>query len=138
MRLRIQAAARAAAGFALVLAAGCSVAPARHPRETREVVLSPGRREPELRIGVVSAVRIVLPGPDPGSGLAWEIGSNNTRVLEQEGPMRAAAVSGAPATAVSFYALKPGRSVLRFYLVHPSERDATPAQACQLAVQVSD
>jgi len=124
----------------LALAAGCSSAPDRHPVETQVVVLSTAHASAPLSIGLFSAVRIVLPGPETASGYLWEIGSNNTRVLEQMGPLKpAAAVPGQPpTTTVSFYTLKPGRSALRFFLVVPDERDTVPLASCELTVRVRD
>jgi hypothetical protein len=125
-----------AAGFAaVVLSTGCDSTPDRHPRTTRTVVLSADQVAPDVALGVVSAVQIILP-PGPG-GYAWEISSNNTRVLEQMGPLKAGPAS-APTTSVSFYSLKPGRSVLRFVLVRPGEAEAVPAAKCEVTVRVSD
>ena len=126
----------------LVLLAGCETAPVREPKTTKTIYLHPDRPSPDVEMGLVSAVRVVLPGPEPGSGLLWEITSNNTLVLEQMGPMKveaAAEEAGArPATTVSFYALKPGRSVLRFYLLDPTLAEAVPAATCELTVRVID
>jgi len=123
---------------ALAFAAGCEGPQARHPKATQECVLAPGQSAPDVELGIESAVRIVLPGPEPGSGLAWEIAENNAYVLEQMG--RPAAVPGAqPATsAVSFYSLKPGRSVLRFVLIRPGQGEAEPAAMCEVVVHVRD
>jgi len=126
----------------LALAAGCDSAPARVPRTTQTVVLSAGGGAQEITMQVVNAIRVVLPGPEAGVGLAWVIGSNNTRVLGQMGPMKvvpaAAAPDAKPTTAVSFYALEPGRSVIRFFLVRPNATEAVPAAACTLMVRVED
>jgi len=91
-----------------------------------------------VELGIESSVRIVLPGPEPGSGMAWEIAENNARVLEQMG--RPAAVPGArpAASTVSFYSLKPGRSVIRFVLIRPGQREAEPAAMCGVVVHVRD
>lgn len=121
----------------LGLAAGCEGAQARHPKQTQEFVLTPGRPAPDAELGIESAVRVVLPGPEPGSGLAWEIASNNDKVLELMGPP-GPAEGGGDATAVSFYTLKPGRSVLRFVLVRTGQRESEPAGICELVVHVRD
>ncbi len=130
--------ARAAAVAILALAAGCDSAPVRQPRQTTTVELSPDHAAAPVEIGLVSAVRVVLPGPEPGSGLIWEIASNNTAVLEQMGPLSAGPgpAGGRVTTSASFYSLKPGRSVLRFFLVHPSEAEAIPAAKCEATVRV--
>ena len=126
----------------LGLAPGCDSNPNRVPRPTQTVSLSPDRAAQSVTIPLVSAIRVVLPGPEPWTNLAWEIGSNNTRVLEQMGPLRVVPASAAPGsaqtTATSFYALKPGRSVLRFFLVRPNESEAVPAASCTLTVVVED
>jgi hypothetical protein len=126
----------------LGLAPGCASNPNRIPRTTQTVTLSPDRAAQNATIPLVSAIRVVLPGPEAWTGLAWVIGSNNTRVLEQMGPLKmvpaAAAPGSGPATAVSFYALNPGRSVLRFFLVRPNEAEAIPAAACTLTVVVEE
>jgi hypothetical protein len=124
----------------LALAAGCSSAPDRHPVQTQVVVLSTAHPAPPLSIGLVSAVRIVLPGPEAASGYIWEIASNNTRVLEQMGPLKpaGAAPGQPPTTTVSFYTLRPGRSALRFFLVVPGERDTVPLASCELTVRVRE
>ncbi len=124
------------------LLAGCESAPARNPRTTRTVVLSPARPSPEVEMGLVSAIRVVLPGPEPGSALSWEIAANNARVLEQLGPIVVAplpeAGDGKPVSTVSFYVLKPGRSLLRFYLLDPKLGETVPAATCALTVRVVD
>jgi hypothetical protein len=120
---------------------GCEAVPERHPKAVQRVVLSADRATPDLTVGVVNALEVTLPPGPPGSGgFAWEISSNNVKVLEQMGPMRPVASGDgrAPATSVSFYALKPGRSLLRFVLIRPNVAEATPAAACQLTVVVSE
>lgn len=127
---------------ATLLLPGCESQPQRQPRTTRTFVLSASRPTPDVEMGLVSAVRVVLPGPEAGSGLSWEIASNNATVLEQMGPIRVGplpeAADGKPVSSVSFYALKPGRSVLRFYLLDPKLSEAVPAATCELTVRVVD
>jgi hypothetical protein len=130
-----------ASGLALaVLAGGCD-SPVRHARTTQTVVLDPDQPSPEVDAEVVTNVRVVLPGPDPGSGLVWEIVSNNVRVLDQTTALKPVVdpTPGAkPATAVTFYAQKPGRSILRFVLVRPNEAEAVPVAKCAVLVDVED
>ncbi len=127
---------------ALALVAACDSAPARSPRTTQTVVLSPDRGETSVTMQLVSAIRVVLPGPEAGTGLSWEIASNNTMVLDQISPMKAVPATGAAGpsatTTVSFYALKPGRSVIRFFLVHPNAAETVPTASCTLKVLVED
>jgi hypothetical protein len=131
---------RAAGLSLLVLAAGCESA-IRQPRSTQTVVLAPDKPMPVVDADVVTNVKIVLPGPDPASGLIWEIVSNNVRVLDQTTGMKPvvdAAPGAAPRTSVLFYAKKPGRSLLRFVLVRPNEAEAIPAAKCSVLVRVSE
>jgi hypothetical protein len=128
----------AAAAAALALVAGCDSTPARQPKHTTTVKLSPVLATPAVEIGLVSAVHIVLPGPDAGSGLVWEITSNNTAILEQEGPLATATGPEGITTSVSFYSLRPGKSVLKFFLVRPSDADAIPAAKCEVTVRVEE
>ncbi len=128
----------AAAAIAALAGAGCESAPAREPRHTLTVELSPSGETAPVEIGLVSAVHVVLPGPAPASGLAWEIASNNTTVLEQMAPLATASGPAGVTTSASFYSLRPGKSVLRFFLVHPAETEAIPAARCEVTVRVSD
>jgi hypothetical protein len=124
--------------LALALA-GCDSAPVRHPDTTQKIVLSPDDASPTVEIPVDSAIHVVLPGPDAASGLVWEIASNNNRVLEQMEPLRAVSEPGqATTTEASFYALGPGKSVLRFFLVRPQEAEAIPAASYVVTVRVRD
>jgi hypothetical protein len=118
--------------------AGCDSTPARQPRHTLTVELPTDREAPPVEIGLVSAVKVVLPGPDPASGLAWVIASNDTMVLEQMAPLTTAAGPAGPTTSASFYSLRPGKSVLRFFLVLPAETEAIPAARCEVTVRVSE
>jgi predicted secreted protein len=126
----------------MVLSYGCDSAPVRQPRTTQKVVLLANQTAPDVEAGVVSSVEIDLPPGPPGSaGYAWEIASNNDKVLEQMGqlkPVPTADTSMAPAATVSFYVLKPGKSVLRFVLVRPGESEAVPEATCAVTVRVTD
>lgn len=122
--------------------AGCESTAARQPKTTEKAALVADRVTPDIELEVVEAVEITLPaGPAGSGGFVWEITSNNVRVLEQMGPVRPGPVtspSNAPSATISFYALRPGRSVLRFALIRPGEAEATPAAKCQVTVVVSD
>jgi hypothetical protein len=131
----------AAALLAAVLTAGCETAPGRHPRTTTVVVLVPDRPTPDVPVGLVSAVKIVLPGPDPASDYIWVIGSNNNKVLEEMDLMKtgpAVAPRTGVETTLSFYVLKPGKSVLRFFLVRPSDQEAVPKATCHVTIRASE
>jgi hypothetical protein len=127
---------------AIIGVSGCETAPGRHPRSTQTVVLSYDHANPEAPVAVITAVELVLPPGPPGSAdYVWEITSNNVRVLEQMGPMKPAPMPDArraPTTSITFYALKPGRSIVRFVLVHPNEAEATPLVKCEVTVRVSE
>ena len=131
----------AACLVAIALGSGCGSAAERSPKAVQTVVLSP-ERATDVQTATGCAVRVVLPGPEAGSGYAWEIVSNNTRVLEQMGPLRRIPGSGAQGSAatttVSFFSLKPGRSVIRFCLLRPGEREAVPAAKCTLTASVDE
>ena len=124
----------------MVLCAGCESAPSREPKTTRTLVLSAERPAPDVEMALVSAIRVVLPGPEAGSPLRWEIVSNNNRVLEQLSPLKLVPAAGGqnagPSTEVTFYSLKPGKSVLGFVLVIPTAAEAVPTAKCQLTVRV--
>jgi hypothetical protein len=140
MNTKIALVLRTAAVLGLAFAAGCESTPARQPRHTLTVVLSPNTVTPPVEIGLVSAVKVVIPGPDPGSGLVWEIASNNTSVLEQTAPLAMDPGTGGagPTTSASFYSLRPGKSILRFFLLRPTETEAIPAAKCEVTVRVSE
>jgi hypothetical protein len=131
-----------AAGFAvLALTAGCESTPVRHPRTTQTVILSADKPAPDVEIEVVTAIRVLLPGPEPGSDHIWEIVGNNSRVLDQASELRPSPggpPGPVPATEVTFYALRPGRSVLRFVLIRPNEAEAIPAAKCAVVIRVND
>lgn len=105
------------------------------------VPLSPEHASTPVDIEVVTDITVEIPAPPAGSDLIWEIVSNNTKVLDQTTPLKpkAPAVAGeSPAWSVTFYSLRPGKSVLRFVLVHPNEAEATPVAKCALSVRVND
>jgi hypothetical protein len=123
---------------ALALSCGCDSTAQRNPKTTQNVVLSAEHAAQDVEMEIVSAIRVVLPpGPQGSAGDDWVIAANNARVLEQMGPLKPdPAMPGF--TTVSFYALKPGRSVLRFVLVRPGEAESVPAATCEVTVRVSD
>jgi hypothetical protein len=127
---------RALGALLIALSSGCDTAPSRVPRSTQTVRLATGLVSPDVAMEVVTAITVVLPPASQiSAGDVWEIASNNNRVLEQTSALREDPSSGASAT---FYALKPGRSVLRFVLVRPGEAEAIPAAKCEVTVRVSD
>jgi hypothetical protein len=111
-----------------------------HPKHVETVRMKMNQILPDVEIEVVTGVHVILPGPEEGSGLVWEIVANNSRVLEQTTGLKfvPGAAGGPPTTEVDFYALKPGRSRLRFFLVSPNQAETAPVGACETTVSVSD
>jgi hypothetical protein len=137
MKTNLSTLLRSAAFLALALVAGCATTEARHPNKTEVVVFSKDQAVPDVSLGLVSAVQVVLPGPDAGSGLVWEIVSNNNKILEQMGPLKTT-TGATTTTSTSFYALKPGKSMLRFVLVRAGDQDAVPVEKCEVMVRVRE
>jgi len=127
--------------LALVLLAGCDTAPAYKPHSIQTVTLSPDKPAPPVEMEVVTGLRVILPRPAPGADFIWEIVSNNTKVLPQTSALRddpAGPIGSKDTESVSFYAAHPGRSVVRFVLVHPGDLDAVPTAKCTVTVHVTD
>lgn len=111
-----------------------------HPKHVETVLMKMNTVLPDVEIEVVTGVHVVLPGPADGSGLVWEIVGGNSKVLEQTSALKV--VPGAngkpPTTEVTYYALKPGRSHIRYALVSPNQAETTPAASCETTISVSD
>jgi hypothetical protein len=128
-------------GCVLAFAAGCQVGHGvQHPQAIHPVVFKPGVTSLNVTLPLAEQIDVVLLGPTVGSDFAWEVVSNNDRVLEQEGPLRfvppAAGAGPAGTTKVSFFALKPGRSIIRWVLVRTNEAVAVPSARCEVFVTV--
>jgi hypothetical protein len=124
-----------AAACALALMDGCEGVRESHPPRSRDrAVFSPGKTALEVKLPLADALDVVLPDPAPITGYVWEVVANNTRVLEQQrGPLDG---PGAPGKVFSFFALKPGRSLIRFVLVRPEETEAITLAHCEVLVTV--
>ena len=128
----------------LALAAGCLEgiqAGHLHPKIFHDVSLDPAHPNIAIALELGAALRLALPAPAAGSNYVWEIVSNNTKVLEQTTGLRAGQAAngaGSAPTTVSFYSLKPGKSIVRFALVRPGEPDAVPAGHFEIVVLVSE
>ena len=113
-----------------------------HPKYFHEVALVPQHAVTSVAIERGAGLRLVLPGPPAGTDYVWEIVSNNIRVLEETVGLRSAPASNVPGsvrtTSVTFYSLKPGKSIVRFVLVRASVRDAVPVQHYQITVIVKE
>lgn len=124
---------------ALLAATGCESAPTRHARSTQTFTYRAGAAPASVDMEIVTELTVVLPGPEPGSGLAWAIVSNNNKVIDQTASLRVVTSPwGAPVTTTTFYALKPGKSLLQFFLLPVSQREAFPVQKCEINVRVRD
>jgi hypothetical protein len=123
------------AGGALALAAGCQgVREARNPQAVDRAVFVPGKTALEVKLPLAHQLDVVLPDPAPITGYAWEVVANNTRVLEQE--RSASQGPGGSGRVFSFFALKPGRSLIRFVLVRPEETEAITLAHCEVLVTI--
>jgi hypothetical protein len=77
--------------------------------------------------------------PEPAAGFEWVLASNNRRVIDQMGPLKpVAAPAPGAGREITFYALEPGRSTVRFFLIRAQETEATPAAVCVAVVDVED
>jgi hypothetical protein len=121
-------------GCALALMGGCQeVHESRHPRARHRAVFAPGKTALVVGMELADELEVVMPDPAPITGYVWEVVANNTRVLEQERQP-----SGRAAGAMfSFFALKPGRSLIRFVLIRPEETEAITLAHCEVLVNVA-
>jgi predicted secreted protein len=120
---------------------GCESRVAYEPKSTSTLVLTPAERGPTTSIDLVTAVKLVLPGPDPASGYAWVLVGNNVIVLGQMDQLTYKPDPSSPAggtTSIRFYAAKPGRSIVRFVLVRPDDKEAVPVERYSVLVIVKD
>ena len=121
--------------------AGCDTRVAYVPKSTSTLTLSPDDHAPTTTLSVVTAVKFVLPGPVQTSGLSWVIVGNNITVLDQMDQLTYQPDHSSPlggTTSIRFYALKPGRSIVRFVLVNPNAKEAIPVERYSILVVVKD
>jgi len=109
-----------------------------HPRYSHDYALTPSHPSAAIAIERGAALRIILPGPPAGSDYAWEIVSNNTHQLEQRTALIVTQAPTGQTTSVGFYSLKLGKSIVRFVLVRPSDRDAIPKGHFEVTVVSKD
>ncbi|MCX6953659.1 MAG: hypothetical protein NTV51_16025 [Verrucomicrobia bacterium] len=114
-------------------------------RDTPPVVVThvAAAKKSETSLRFSEAIRIFLPAlPESGPGCEWQIMSNDARILRVSAVPKpatpadeaaAAEKSGAPVTpggwVTTFFALRPGRSVVRLAYVRPTEPGETTAIA---------
>jgi hypothetical protein len=131
-------------GAAIVFLAvqGCETPSARlpPPKSTVTLVLKPGERNVPGTVPLGSALKIVLPPPSQGPSYAWEILSNNTRVLRQTSPVEAEVDAGGRAASYSvvFQATRvsPPRSVVTIAAVRPGAAESESSDIYQVTVSV--
>jgi len=121
---------------------GCQTPPEKlpPPKSTVTLVLKSEQRTVLSTLTVGSALRIVLPPPSQGPAYAWEILSNNIRVLRQTSPVKADldASGHAIAYSVVFQAIKPSppRSIVTIAAVQPGVTESEPSDIFQVTVGV--
>jgi hypothetical protein len=121
--------------------AGCQSQQAYAPKSSQTVVLTGENRTPLVSLPVITEIKFVLPGPTPGSNYAWEVVGNNIKTLVQTQDLTYTADPKRPDggfSSVTFYGLKPGRSVLRFVLIKPADRIAEPVDHFTVLVMIKD
>lgn len=122
--------------------AGCA-APSTETGRNKEPPLvltlapTPKRAAASARIG--DEVRFVIPS-DRGPGFAWQIMTNNPRLMRQSSKMvytPGPAGSAGGTTTVSFIAQRPARTTLRFaYLPTDSATEQEPVDAYEIVVTI--
>ena len=116
--------------IAVLLGSGCSTTPSYSPKSTTTLTLSPQNRAPTTSISVVTAIQIEVPSPPPTSRNTWVLVGNNVTVLEHHA--REGTANGVDA--VSFYAMKPGKSIVRLALIDPNDKEAVPIERYDVTV----
>jgi hypothetical protein len=110
------------------------------PKSTTTLALTPDVRTELSTISLGSAIKLVLPLPTQGSAYAWEILSNNIKVLQQLGPIKANVdASGKTISySVEFQAIHtpPNRSIITIAAVRPGVSESEPSDLFQVTVGV--
>ena len=122
--------------IAVLLGSGCSTTPSYSPKSTTTLTLSPQNRAPTTSISVVTAIQIEVPSPPPTSRNTWVLVGNNVTVLGQMTGLEHHAREGTAngVDAVSFYAMKPGKSIVRLALIDPNDKEAVPIERYDVTV----
>ena len=134
----------ASAAFLLLAAAGCLNPSERipPPRSTATLVLTPAARTVLKTIELHTALRIVLPPPSQGPQYAWEVTSNNTKVLRQRSAIRPVAAPDGTVRSyeVVFQAVKafPPRSIVTLAAVRPGLAESEPEDYYQVTVGIRE
>ncbi len=121
---------------AVLLGSGCSTTPSYAPKSTTTLVLTPENRAPTTSISVVTAIEIQLPSPPAASHNTWVLVGNNVVVLGQMTGIEHRAKPGTSngIDVISFYAMKPGKSVVRLVLIDPNDKEAVPIERYDVLV----
>ena len=124
-----------AAGAGLFFAGCQTTRPLPPPRSIVTVVLDPKNRSVLTTVPPGNGLTVLLPEPSAGAGYAWEIVANNVRVLVQTSAIKPL-VKPTPERAftVTFQAVHPGRSIVRFVAVKPGESVSEPDDLFEIAV----
>ena len=138
--IRLSIALSVAAAFVAVQ--GCQTQPSKlaPPKSTITLVLTPDGRTELSTIPLGSSIKIVLPLPAQGSAYSWEILSNNTKVLQQVGPIKADVDAAGHTTSysVEFQAIHtpPNRSMITIAAVRSGASESEPSDLYQVTVGV--
>jgi len=137
---RLSIALCAAASFFAVQGCQTQAAKLAPPKSTTTLVLTPDGRTELSTITLGSSIKIVLPVPAQGPGYAWEILSNNIKVLQQLGPIKAEvdATGHTTSYSVEFQAIHtpPNRSIITIAAVRPGVSESEPSDLYQVTVGV--
>jgi hypothetical protein len=110
------------------------------PKSTVTLVLKPEERTALSTLNVGSSIRIVLPLPSQGPPYAWEILSNNVKVLQQVSPIKPEMDAAGHITSytVEFHAIHtpPNRSIVTIAAVRPGVSESEPSDLYQVTVGV--
>jgi len=126
----------AAAGLALLAVAGCNAALETTVAKTGSVTLKlePAAKKASTSIRYGEQINVVLPAAH--TGYVWQIISNDERILRQTDALKAGLAN---TWSVSFLALKPGKSIVRFVCVQTStSEEVEPIDRYDVTVKVTE
>lgn len=115
-----------------LLAFGCASAPKLTPKARVEVPVATGESRTRIVAKPLDELVVALP-PLENAEHHWTIGLNDERILRILQPIR---TNAAGHTSVSFFAVKPGRRLIRFFALPPATRESSPSQIYEVAVEI--
>ncbi len=127
-----------AAVAAVLSFTGCETTSADNkPVSTVTLALEPGAKKATatMRFGEELKIELTAPG---NADLVWELVSNDTQVLKQTSAFKftpAASGVGGVST-ISFFALRGGRTTLRFAYLRPGARETEPVDTYDIVVTI--